>query len=297
MRILITGANGLLGQKLVHLLKNKNINFLATGRGVNRSKDANSFAYETLDLLDKQAIVNCFSNYQPTVIVHAAAMTQVDDCETNPFACWQANVQATANVLEAAAMVSAHFIHLSTDFIFDGTHGPLAEDAKPNPLSFYGKSKLAAEKLVHDAAIDACILRTMLVYGVAQDLSRSNIVLWAKDALTKQTPIKVVHDQYRTPTLAEDLALACLLAAQKKAKGVYHIAGKDFMSISQLVTRVANYFGLSTQCITLVSSQTLNQPAKRPPKTGFIIDKAEHDLGYQPHSFEEGIAIVMQQIG
>ena len=127
-------------------------------------------------------------------------------------------------------------------------------------------------------------------------MSRSNIVLWAKGALEKASPINVVNDQWRMPTLAEDLAEACLLAIEKKANGIYHISGKDYMSIADLVRKVADYWGLDKTCINEIGSASLNQTARRPVKTGFVLDKAIKDLGYNPHSFEEGLKILDQQM-
>ena len=140
------------------------------------------------------------------------------------------------------------------------------------------------------------ILRTMLVYGTVDNMSRTNIVLWAKGALEKKQEVKVVDDQYRNPTLAEDLSDACILAFRKEATGVYHISGKDFMSILDLVKAVADFFKLDKSLILPISSTTLNQAAKRPAKTGFILDKAVRELGYAPHSFIEGLQILAEQI-
>jgi dTDP-4-dehydrorhamnose reductase len=127
-------------------------------------------------------------------------------------------------------------------------------------------------------------------------MSRTNIVLWAKGALEKGNPIKVVNDQYRMPTLAEDLAKACLLAIEKKAQGIYHISGKDYMSVIEMVKRIAAFFKLDDSIIEETDSSTLNQAAKRPPRTGFVLDKAINELDYAPHSFEEGLAIVQKQL-
>ena len=127
-------------------------------------------------------------------------------------------------------------------------------------------------------------------------MSRSNIVLWAKGALEKGNPINVVNDQWRMPTLAEDLADCCLLAVQHDAHGVFNASGKDMMSISELVGRVADYWKLDKSLINEISAETLNQTAKRPVRTGFILDKTIRELGYQPRSFAEGLAIVDQQM-
>lgn len=296
MKIMVTGSNGLLGQKLIHQLANRpDVTLLATARGNNRLKQQAGYAYTSLDITDGPAVLALCQSWQPDAIIHTAAMTQVDDCEDQQAACWELNVTAVDHLIRAAEAVNAHLVHLSTDFIFDGAAGPYDETAAPNPLSFYGKSKLASEKLLLESSISYSIIRTVLVYGVAEDMSRSNIVLWAKGALEKGQPLRIVSDQFRTPTLAEDLAQGCILAAMKRAQGIYNISGKDQMSVLELVKRVARYFDLPTDQISEVSTDTLNQRARRPLVTGFILDKARRDLGYEPHSFEEGIALVISQ--
>lgn len=296
MKIMVTGSNGLLGQKLIHQLAHRaDVELLATARGTNRLRMQEGYDYASLDVTNAQEVMDLCTRWQPEVIIHTAAMTQVDDCEDQQEACWKLNVEAVDHLIKACAAKQAHLVHLSTDFIFDGAAGPYDETAAANPLSFYGKSKLAAEKLLLESDISYSIIRTVLVYGVAEDMSRSNIVLWAKGALEKGQPLRIVSDQFRTPTLAEDLAQGCILAAMKRAQGIYNISGKDQMSVMELVKRVAKYFDLPTNQITEVTTDTLNQRARRPLVTGFILDKARRDLGYEPHTFEEGIALVMSQ--
>ena len=294
--VLITGSNGLLGQKLTDLyLQNLEIKLIATGRGINRHPIKQGYTYAEMDITNPQQVQQVIEKYHPKCIIHTAAMTNVDACELDHEACVLQNITAVENVVKTAKIVNAHLIHLSTDFIFDGTAGPYKEDTKPNPLSFYGDSKLQAEQIVKHGSDNWAIARTVLVYGLVADMSRSNIVLWAKDALENKKPIKVVDDQYRTPTLAEDLAMGCCLLEQHKAKGIYNISGKDYMNIYELVSRVAKYFGYEMDIVTKVNSHTLSQPAIRPPVTGFDISKAMKELGYNPHSFEEGIEIVQKQ--
>jgi dTDP-4-dehydrorhamnose reductase len=205
-------------------------------------------------------------------------------------------IDAVKYLVNACNLVNAHLIHLSTDFIFDGTHGPLTEVETPNPLSYYGLSKWKAEQVVQSQSSSWAILRTVLVYGVVNDMSRSNIVLWAKNNLEQGKLLNVVGDQFRTPTLAEDLAQGCALAADQKAQGIFNISGKDFMSVFDLVYRVASFFQLDKSLLNLSSSEGIKQPAKRPPISGFIITKAVNQLGYNPHSFEEGLALVAKQL-
>jgi dTDP-4-dehydrorhamnose reductase len=304
MKLLITGSNGLLGQKLVYKLRNNpDINCIATARGENRLVKQDGYLYEQLDITNKQNVEAVFAKHLPDVIINTAAMTNVDACETDKEACWLMNTTAVEHqvgVLETLKKTrtnyTPHFIHLSTDFIFDGTHGPLDENEKPNPLSYYAESKLAAEKIVQGSLLNWAIARTVLVYGIVDNMSRSNIVLWVKSNLEQGKVINVVDDQFRTPTLAEDLADGCILIAKKRAKGIYNISGKDFYSILELANVVADYYGLDKDLIKPSKSADIKQPAKRPPITGFIIDKAINDLEYNPHSFVEGIKMLEDQM-
>lgn len=296
-KVLITGANGLLGQKLVDIyLSKKDKQLIATGIGECRHPAKGKFEYAALDITNPEEIERVFALYQPHTLIHTAAMTNVDACEHDHSACDRLNVDAVKYLADACKKYNTDMVHVSTDFIFDGTHGPVDENEIPHPLSYYGHSKLKGEQIVVNTLQNWAILRTVLVYGVVNDMSRSNIVLWAKGALEKGQAIHVVDDQFRTPTLAEDLAMGCYLAEDKNARGIYNISGPDFMSIYELVERVGKYFGLSLSSMNRSDSKNLNQPAKRPPITGFIIDKAIHELGYAPHTFEEGLETVKNQL-
>jgi dTDP-4-dehydrorhamnose reductase len=298
MRLLITGSNGLLGQKLLaRLHQEPGVALLATGRGPNRLAEwFPAVPYRPLDVADAAQVEQLIREQQPTHVIHTAAMTQVDDCELRPAECWLHNVTATQNLARSCAAHGVHLTHLSTDFIFDGAHGPLAEDARPNPLSQYGRSKLAAEEAVQATpGLRWAIARTVLVYGVLLGGGRSNIVLWVRDSLRAGKPIKVVSDQWRTPTLAEDLAEGCWRIARQSARGVYHLSGREMLTPYDMALRVAAHFGLDAGLIQKVDASTFTQPGRRPARTGFIIDKAERELGFRPHSFAEGIDVVARQ--
>lgn len=297
-RILVTGSNGLLGQKLTDIsLSDPEIQLIATSTGPNRHPVKTGYIYEEFDIRDAARLDELVRKYSPDVIINTAAMTNVDKCEIEKEQCRELNVNAVKNLVSACGTYDVHLIHLSTDFIFDGEAGPYTEYDEPNPLSYYGLSKLDAENLIKASSCRWAILRTIIVYGIVSDMSRSNIVLWAKRALEKGDPINVVYDQWRMPTLAEDLAMCCLLAAAKGAEGVYNASGKDLMSIIELVERVADFWHLDKSLIRPISSGSLNQTAKRPGKTGFILDKAIRELGYKPRSFEEGLQIINMQLG
>lgn len=296
-KVLITGSNGLLGQKLIYqLIGYPDFQVFATSRGENRTLLQKRYEYIPLDITDKKEIEETFDYVKPDIVINTAAMTNVDQCEDHKEECWDLNVNAVQYLVDACEQYNAHLIHVSTDFIFDGEDGPYAEEAEPNPLSYYGESKVAAEEIVKKASCKWSIARTVLVYGVVDNMSRSNIVLWAKGALETGKELTVVDDQFRTPTLAEDLAHGCILIAQKGATGIYNISGDEYMCIIDLVKKVAKFYGLDENLVKPVSSSTLNQRAARPPKTGFILDKAKKDLGYKPSSFEEGLSIVDVQM-
>ena len=230
-KILVTGSNGLLGQKLIEkLVNNTKFEIIATAKGLNRLPFQTGYKYFPLDITVEKEILDLFEREKPDIVIHTAAMTNVDLCETEKDECWKLNVKAVEYIINACQSSDSFLIHLSTDFIFDGLDGPYTEEGVANPLSFYGWSKYAAEKLVLNSSIKWAIARTVLVYGIAHDMSRSNIILWVKNSLETGKSIKVVNDQWRTPTLAEDLADGCILIAEQEAKGIYNISGKDLLT-------------------------------------------------------------------
>ena len=297
MRILITGSNGLLGSKLIDALLAESIDFLATSRGENRNPSLAASQYSTLDTTSEAEVFALLDRYQPTAVIHAAAMTQVDECEFHRKDAWNANVEAVRILAEGCAGRGIHLIHIGTDFIFDGAEGPYDEEGVPNPLSYYGFTKWMADQVVmHTPKLKWTILRTVLVFGYSPSLGRSNIVLWLKGVLEKGQEVNIVDDQFRSPTLAEDLAQACMAAAKTRTRGIYHISGPETFSILNLAKAVAGHYGKSDALFKPVSSVTLNQPALRPPRTGFVIDKARRDLAYAPHTLKEALELIDRQM-
>jgi dTDP-4-dehydrorhamnose reductase len=297
MKILITGSNGLLGQKLVKLLsQNSDIQLFATSKGKNRIPFTEGYEYLEMDITDAEQVEEVIEKTHPDAIIHTAAMTNADQCENEKDLCWAMNVKATEYLVKASEKHQIFFCYLSTDFVFDGKSGPYHEEDLPSPVSFYGWSKYAGEEVVKRAKCPWNIIRTVLVYGITHDMSRSNIILWVKKSLKAKQNIKVVTDQFRTPTLAEDLAMGCYLVVNKKAEGVFHISGKDFLTPYEMAIKTADFFGLDKTLITPVNADIFTQPAKRPPRTGFILDKAVSVLGYNPVSFEEGIEVLAGQM-
>lgn len=291
-KVLITGANGLLGQHLTRLLLDKNYQVVATSRGESRLpfQPSANYTYREMDVANALEVFAVMEQEKPDVVVHAAAMTQVDDCELRPQHCERINVQGTSQVLTDAETFSSHFIYISTDFVFDGEQGNYTEDDDPKPISLYGFTKLQAESMVQTSTIPFAIVRTCLVYGNLLKGTRSNIVSWVKESLEQGKTIQVVSDQLRTPTYVEDLATGIALIIENKATGIYHISGKDWLTPYDIALKTAAKYNLDAGKIVKVDAATFKQPGRRPLKTGFVIEKARKELGYEPMSFDEGLS-------
>lgn len=290
MRILITGANGFLGYYLSKQLIERGYEVIATGRGDCRLNFAGNafFQYESMDFTDPFAAHDVFEKHKPEVLVHAGAMSKVDECEQNQWQAYVTNVEGTVTMLLNAEEHKCFFVFVSTDFIFDGTRGMYREDDLPGPVNFYGKTKLEAEEAVKEYEFDWAIVRTILVFGKPVT-GKANILTVVKEKLEKGEEYCVVDDQVRTPTYVEDLAAGILSIIERKAKGIYHVSGEEVLTPYEMAFKVADYLGLNKSLIKKVTAANFSQPAKRPPKTGFVIDKAKKKLGFHPVSFEEGI--------
>lgn len=291
MKILVTGANGLLGQTIVKQLLEKDYKVIATGRGNDRIDiSTKDYLYRDLEITDGPSIEQFILEQRPQLIVHAAAMTQVDQCELNKQDCYNINVTATRFIIDAAKAIGSRFIFVSTDFVFDGIGGPYSENDECGPVNYYGSTKLVAEKAVMESDLDYAIVRTILVYGVVAATGRTNILGFVKQNLETNNPIKMVTDQVRTPTFVDDLARGIILIIEKKGKGIYHLSGEEEMTPYDIAVETAKYLGLNESLISKSSSEEIKQPAIRPAKTGFNISKAKKELGYKPRSFQEGLS-------
>ncbi len=298
-RVLITGANGLLGQALVaHLSRQPEYDVLATGRDTFPRFANASCGYTALDITAPQEVQRLMQDFTPDVVINCAAMTQVDRCEKERDLCWRVNAEAVEHLARACRRIGARLIQVSTDFVFDGADGPYREDARPDPVNFYGKSKLAAENVTRDAGIDGwAIARTVLVYGTAHNLSRSNIALWVIDKLSKGEPIQVVTDQWRSPTYVNDLANGIERIVRFGKTGIFHLSGREMVSVYDFACTIAHVFDLDASLISPTDHTHFQQPAPRPPRTGFIILKAETELGYKPHPIEDALRHLGTRLG
>lgn len=289
-KILITGSNGLLGQSLLDLfLGDDKYQIIALSRGANRYPIKKGYTYINCDLTHFEELQKIVLQAKPSVIINTAAMTNVDACEDDKKLCDLINVKLVAELTALAATIKVHLIHISTDFIFDGVKGHYKETDIPNPLSYYGLSKLKSEQVIQQSSIHYTILRTILVYGKVHDMSRNNIVLWVRKMLLDKKEITIVDDQFRMPTYVKHLALACKASVEKEAKGVFNVSSSELLSVYQIAQQIAEVFDLEVSYIKPISTATLNQRAKRPVKTGFNLEKTQKILGLNPKTFREDL--------
>jgi dTDP-4-dehydrorhamnose reductase len=295
--IVITGSNGLLGQKLVNLfIKDPDIKLIATSKEENRINSKKGYIYESLDITKPGDIENLTTKYYPDSIIHTAALTNADFCEINQDECRRTNIDAVENIVKAANHIYAQLVLLSSDFVFNGKKGKYKENDDTDPVNYYGWSKRESEKIVEEKAVRWAIVRTSLVYGIYDNPGRTNLPLRIKDNLEKNKIIRVNNDQYRTPTLAEDLAAGISEIVQRDSEGYYNISGSEYMSILDLAYNVADFFGLDKSLILPVSSIDLHEKAQRPLKAGLNIELASRYLNYSPRKLVEGLKIIEGQL-
>lgn len=292
MNILLTGGNGFLGQHLYMYLKQVNKQTFVSGRGACRIHNCEAENYIELDLTDETRVDKILVQLQPDILIHTACMSKPDECEAHKEEAVLQNINVTAILLNKLKQLQSKikFIYFSTDFIF-GEDGPHAEDALPDPLNFYGETKLAAENLVKESGLDYAIVRPVFIYGKQLPGQRPSFIHWVKNNLEAYNKIKVVTDQQRTPTYALDICKGVQAIIEKNESGDFHLAGKDIISPYDMAMTVAEVLRLNKNLIEPVTAETFPEKVKRAQRSGLKIDKAIKILQYKPVSFAEGVRL------
>ncbi len=273
-KVLITGANGLLGQQLVKVFRD-DYEVHALGLQAQSHLPIENFLYYQGDITDRQQVRALVEKIVPNFIVNAAAFTDVDGSEAQRELCWKINVTGVENLVYAAQKIKARLVHVSTDYVFDGKNGPYREDDRPNPLGFYARSKLAGENVLINSEANYAIARTMVLYGAGYGI-RPNFVTWLIDQLRQGQAVRIVDDQFGNPTLASELAraLRVLTEAGPGQRGVYHISGSEVIDRYHFAIKIAEVFDLDSSLIQPIKTNDLKQASPRPLHSGFDISKA-----------------------
>jgi dTDP-4-dehydrorhamnose reductase len=294
IRIVIIGANGMLGQRAVEFYSSqKNVELLSTS-----IEDEPFFLgteYIKSDLTNRIQIKKTIYDFYPDFIINAAAFTNVDLCETERENAWKLNVKGVEYLAEAARAIDSHLIHISSDYIFDGKNGPYNENAASNPLGYYGRTKLASENVLKLSGIKNTILRTNVLYGIAKN-SRPDFVKWVVNSLRMKKQIRIVTDQINNPTFIDDLIQAVSKIIAFRKEGIYNIGGPEFLSRYDFTLRIADFFQLDKSLIIPIKTTDLNQPARRPLKSGLLTLKAQTELDYKPLSITDSLTIMKKEL-
>lgn len=293
-KVLVTGANGLLGQKLVQRFGTE-VDVLGLGTRPAPVWGKRGPAYVQCDITRRADVREVIEQFMPNVVINAAAFTNVDRCETEKERCWKVNVEGVENLIYAAKRVQARLVQISTDYVFDGRRGRYTEEDVPRPLGYYGRSKLAAENLVRASELRYAIVRTQVLYGYGRDV-RPNFALWLVENLSGGRTVRVVMDQIGNPTLADDLAEAVLRLVELGREGLYHIAGADVCSRFDFARALCEVFGFDQSLVQPVTTAELEQPAPRPMDSSFVIEKARRDLEIEPRGVHAGLMELKRQI-
>ena len=296
MKVLLTGSNGLLGQAITSIFSRESDIELIQTSAEEKSYLDYGYPYKTLDITVKEDVKKIIEFYEPEIIINCAAYTNVDKCETERELSWKINVDGVKNLIIAARRSDSKIIHFSTDYIFDGKNGPYSEISVPNPISFYGREKLASENSLVTSDIKFTIIRTLVLYGIGNNV-KSNFALWMLEELRNNRPVNIVTDQISNVTMIDDLAFGTLKIAEKGCTGIYNIAGSDILSRYDFAMKMCEVFKLNKDLVKPITTASLNQPAPRPLKSGLITLKMESELGFRTMDSLEGLRLLKVQLG
>lgn len=288
MKLLITGANGFLGQHLCHHLAGR-FELLATARGASRIAAA-EIAYQNMDITDAGSVSEIFSAFDPDTIIHTAAISRPDECLRNIAYCRAVNVTGMNNIVNACRLLAKppQVVYTSSDFVL-GDDGPHDETAVPAPLNVYGETKLEAEQLLQSSGLPATIVRPVFMYGSSWTGMRPTFLHWVNDSLSAGKEIRVVNDQWRTPSYVADICQAIEAVIVQRSLGLYHLGGPDVITPYQMALQFAKYRGLNGELINPVTAESFPEPVQRARRGGVRSEKAITELGYAPRSIEQGL--------
>lgn len=285
MKILITGVNGFLGRHLVNYLsESKNYQIIATAKSGLKGILPNNVAYQGLDITNKQEVLQTITFHQPQIIIHAAAMSKPDECEEFNEKALLTNTTAVDYFVKACLQHNCYLIFTSSDFIF-GNDGEVAEDAAPNPLSYYGQTKLWAEELIKKQMQQYSIIRPVFMYGKQLPAVRGSFLHWVRDCLQQGSAIKVVNDQLRKPCLVLDICEAIKIIIEEKHFGTFNLSGDEVLTPYQMAIKVAKHFKYDENLVTPVTNTTFKEKALRATNSLPSNAKAKQVLQFAPTSF------------
>ena len=281
-RILVTGASGLLGSRIVKAAKG---NYEVIPLHNTKRLHPNSLK---LDITRRKETFSLFKNIKPDLTIHTAAETNVDKCETRRELAWKTNVKGTRNVAKACSEISAKIVYISTDYVFKGEKGLYTEEDKPSPINYYGITKLEGENQVRKLCKNYVILRTSVLYGWHS--WKQNFATWVIDSLKQKKKISIVQDHFNTPTLADNLAEIIVETVKRNLQGLYHASGNQRISRYEFAQQIAEAFDLNQSLIKPIKTNSMTSwTAKRPKDSSLDTNKIKKLLDIKPLDINEGL--------
>jgi dTDP-4-dehydrorhamnose reductase len=294
LKLLITGASGLYGSKLAQIALSKGIEVYSSD--IQNLSVYGSFV--KMDISDKVQVEETFRAVKPDVVVHAATLTDVDKCELNKALAWNVNVEGTKNIVDASKSAGAFLVYISTDYVFSGEKGCYVESDSPEPINYYGLTKLEAETVVlqNMAESDFFIGRPSVIYGSTPAAGKVNFALWLIETLRKGERVKIITDQWNTPTLNTNLAEMALEVIERRLTGVYHTCGATRVSRFEFAEKIADAFNLNKALIDKVTSEQFTLPAKRPMDSSLDTSLAKRNLTCKPLTLDTSLLRLKEEL-
>ncbi|MSR81478.1 MAG: dTDP-4-dehydrorhamnose reductase [Candidatus Latescibacteria bacterium] len=289
MKLLVTGAHGLLGRSLLE--PDFDAEMIGCGRG---ETPVGKGAYHPVELTDPRAVLALLEKVRPDWVIHTAALTDVDRCESDRPLALQINLDIVRHLASACRQLNLGLVQLSTDYVFDGQNGPYSEQDPTNPLSYYGAIKLQSEGVVLQEGLKGLVLRTLWLYGYLPE-TRRNLVTWPLEALARGDQLKMVDDQWGNPTHVHDLAQVLVELCRRQVQGLFHLGGATYLTRYQLTQELARFFGLDSGLVQPISTATAGQKAPRPLRSGLRTQALESLLGHTPLSLSQGLERLADQ--
>ena len=293
LKLLVIGASGLLGSKIVEVATKEGYEVYATYLSTPISLDGNAFK---VDITDNEAVTKLFSIVKPDTVIHCAALTDVDKCEVAKELALKVNAYGAAYVAKACEKVGAHIVYISTDYVFDGEKGLYKENDKTNPINFYGYTKLMGENFVSSMCSRYTVVRTSVIYGARPASGKTNFALWLIEKLSRKQEVNLLEDQYVSPTLNTNLAYMLLEVCKRELLGVYHLAGASRISRLDFAYKLAEVFNFDKSFIHSVKMNQLKWVAKRPRDSSLDVSKALKELKEKPLAIEDALKILKGEL-
>jgi len=294
-KILIIGSRSKVAEAIIkHFLSQTTWNLVLLSSGFSSTLHVDRITCYPYDYTEPRQLKEIMLRELPDFTINCAAMTNVDACEDDRKTAWNINVKLVETISRMCKITDSHLIHFSTDYIFDGAKGLYYETDTPNPISYYGKTKLASENVCRTSGVTATILRTNVVYGISS-YRHTDFVDWVITQFKRNEPFRVVTDQISNATLTDDIALALIRIIRLQKQGVYHLAGVDWQSRFEFARCIAQVYEFKESNILPMLTAELSQKAKRPLKGGLLTLKAETELGVKFSTSLDGLSNLRRQ--